>query len=200
MLPPAAEHTEVISGSLEVLNLRCSHIVSDEIAPIENWDQVTDVYHKAQPGQPTVGTKKVKFTQHCEVTLALELLARHTQQKLANRKIEIGVSKACCEWCCEYLNLLVPAYPQYRIFVRASHGKRPDGWMMPPKGPESVAQQMANSIREKVDNVIWEIHQRRRSDSNELPSFTKEADQAARQPYVTENKIYFEMSDIGEHP
>jgi hypothetical protein len=91
------EHIEVTSGSLEVLNLRCGHVVSDEITPIENWDQVTDVYQTAQPGQPTVGKKKVKFTQHCEITLALDLLERHTQQKLTNRKIEIGVSKACCE-------------------------------------------------------------------------------------------------------
>ena len=65
--------------------------------------------------------------------------------------------------------------------------------MMPSNGPESIAQQMANSIQEKVDNVIWEIHKRRRSDSNELPLFTNEADQAAREQYVTENGIYFEM-------
>jgi hypothetical protein len=96
--PPAAEPIEVLSGSLEVLNLRCSYIVSDEIKEIEDWDLVTEVYEKAQPGQPAVGKKKVKFTQHCEITLALDMLKR-TQPKFTNSKIEIGVSKACC--CCE---------------------------------------------------------------------------------------------------
>ena len=102
--------------------------------------------------------------------------------KRTQPQIEIGVSKACCEWCCEYLNLLASEYPQYPILVRASHGKQPDGWMMPPKGLEQIAQQMIRSIEGRVDNVIWKIHKHRRSDSNELPSFSEEADmQASRQ-------------------
>jgi hypothetical protein len=173
--PPAAESIEVLSGSLEVLNLRCRYIVSDEITDIENWDLVKDVYKEAQPGQPAVGKKEIKFTQHCEITLALDMLER-TRPKLTNSKIEIGVSKACCEWCCKYLNLLTSAYRQHSILVRASHGKQPDGWMMPPNGPEPIAQQMTRSIEEKLDKVIWKIHNRRWSDSNELPSFTTEAD------------------------
>ena len=100
MRPPTAKPIEVISGSLEVLNLRCGQIPSEEIAPIEKWDLVTDIHQEAQPGQPTVGKKIVNFTQHCEITLALEILTRYTQRKLTKGKIEIGVSKACCEWCC----------------------------------------------------------------------------------------------------
>jgi len=65
------------------------------VTSIENWDLVTDVYQKAQPGQPTVGKKIVNFTQHCEITLALNMLSRRTQTN-AKQKIEIGVSKACC--------------------------------------------------------------------------------------------------------
>ena len=196
MRPPTAEPIEVHSGSLEVLNLRCSHIVSDEVTPIENWDLATDVYQKAHPGQPTVGKKIVKFTQHCEITLALDMLARHTQPKLTKRTIEIGVSKACCEWCCEYLNLLASAYPKYPILVRASHGKQPDGWMMPPNGPKSIAKQMIQSIEGKVDGVIWEIKNRRRSDSNELPSFMKKnAGLRDEKEDITENRLDFDMSD-----
>ena len=176
MRPPAAESVEVLSGSLEVLNLRCNEI---NLTEIEDWDLVTDAYEKAQPGQPAVGKKTVKFTQHCEITLALDMLKR-TQPKLSKTKIEIGVSKACCEWCCEYLNLLASAYPQHSILVRASHGKQPDGWMMPPNGPKSIAQQMTWLIEESIDKVIWKINNRRRSDSNELPSFTTEVGMEAR--------------------
>jgi hypothetical protein len=186
--PPAAEPIEVLSGSLGVLNLRCDRIVSDEIKPFEDedWDLIMDVYPRAQLGQPAVGTKKVTFTQHCEITLALDMLARHTRAKLTNPNIEIGVSKACCEWCYEYLNLLASAYPQYSILVRASHGKQPDGWMMPSNGPESVASQMSRLIEERVDNVIWEINRRRRSDSNELPLVEKEADLGDSKEEITE--------------
>ena len=154
MRPPTAKPIEVLSGSLEILNLRCTQISSDEIAPIEKWDLVTDIYRKAQPGQPTVGKKIVKFTQHCEITLALEMLTRYTRRKLTKGKIEIGVSKACCEWCCQYLHLLTSAYPNHPILVRASHGKQPDGWMMPPNGSKSIAKEMAKLVVEKVDNII----------------------------------------------
>jgi len=188
--PPAAAPIEVLSGSLEILNLRCRYIVSDEITGIENWDLVTNVYKKAQPGQPAVGKKKVKFTQHCEITLALDMLER-TQPKFTSSKIEIGVSKACCEWCCKYLYLLASAYRHHSILVRASHGKQPDGWMMPPDGPEPIAQQMSQSILGRLDNTIWKIHNRRRSDSNELPSFTTEANVEGRGQAIAENKVRF---------
>ena len=196
MRPPAAEPIEVQSGSLTALNLRCSDIFSDEVTPIEKWELVTDVYQKAQPGSPVDGMKKVTFTQHCEITLALDLLAGHTQPKLTKRTIEIGVSKACCEWCCEYLNLLASAYPKYPILVCASHGKQPDGWMMPPNGPKSIAKQMIQSIEGRVDDVIWEIKNRRRSDSNELPSFMKKnAGLRDEKEDITENRLDFDMSD-----
>jgi OTT_1508-like deaminase len=185
-MPPAAERVEVLSSSPEVLNLRCSHTASDEIEPIGNWELVTDVYQKAQPGPLTAGKTKVKFTQHCEITLALDMLARHTQPKhtqpkRTKRKIEIGVSKACCEWCCEYLKILTSAYSDHPILVRASHGKQPDGWMMPPNGPKSIAKQMTRSIEGRVDEVIWKIVSRRRSDSNGLPDFTEEVDLEANE-------------------
>ena len=171
MRPPEAKSIEVVSGSLEVLNLRIGQMVSDEITPIDDWNLVTDVNQKAQPGQPTVGMKIVTFTQHCEITLALEMLRRYTLRKYTRRKIEIGVSKACCEWCCQYITLLASAYPNHPILLRASHGKQTDGWMIPPNGSESMANQMAKVIVGKVDNIIWEIESHRRSDSNELPAF-----------------------------
>jgi hypothetical protein len=171
--PPAAKRIEVLSGSFDILNQRCKQIASDEITSIESWDQVSKVYPEAQQGQPGDGKKTVNFTQHCEITLALEMLERHTQPKVSKSKIEIGVSKACCEWCCRYLNLLTSEYPKYPVFVRASHGKQPDGWMIPPNGPKSTAKQMTLLIEEQVDDIIWKIKSRRRSDSNELPGLPK---------------------------
>jgi OTT_1508-like deaminase len=154
--PPAAELIEVVSGSLDVLNIRCNDILSEEITPIGNWDLVTELYQKAQPGQPAVGSKKVKLTQHCEITLALDLHRRHNQQKLTNTKIKIGVSKACCEWCCGYLNL-ASAYTQYSILIRASHGKQPDSWMMLPQSPNRVVRQMRQLIEGKVDSLYGQF-------------------------------------------
>ena len=199
MRPPVAKLVEVISGSLEVLNHRCGELTSltsDEITPIENWDLVTDVYQKAQPGQPIDGKKIVKFTQHCELTLALDMINRRTRPK-ARQKIEIGVSKACCEWCCRYLNLLALPYPKSSILVRASHGKQPDGWMMPPSSPELVAERMGELIEGGVDKVIWKIQGRRRSDSNELPDFTmEEPDFEASKQDIAENNPDSAMWDV----
>ena len=61
------------------------------------------------------------------------------------------------------------------LLVRASHGKQPDGWMMPPNGSKSTAKAMTKLIVEKVDDIIWEIESHRRSDSNELPDFMEES-------------------------
>ena len=188
MRPPVAKPTKVLSGSLEVLNLRCSEISSDKIKLIEDWDLVTDVYQKAQPGQPIIGKKTVNFTQHCEITLALNMLERHAQQ--TRQRIEIGVSKACCEWCCEYLDLLTSEHPKHPILVRASHGKQPDGWMIPPNGPEPTAKRIKQAIEGKVDSIIRKIRSRRRSDSNELPDFTMEKpDLGASEQAITKNNI-----------
>ena len=181
MLPPAAAGVEVSSGSLEVLNLRYSKIVSDDLKEPENWDEVKKAYKDAKPGDPVVGKKTITFTQHCEITLALDMLER-TRLSLTNTKIEIGVSKACCEWCCQYLNLLASAYPQHSILVHATHGKLPDGWMIPPRGSMSATQQMIRVIEDKVDNVLWNIDRSRRSDSNKLPSFQEKVEVEAEVP------------------
>jgi hypothetical protein len=80
---------------LDVLNIRCRHIPSDDVAPIEEWKFVTSAFPNAAPGHPETGTKKVKFTQHCEITLALDMLDRLRLADVSVKKVEIGVSKAC---------------------------------------------------------------------------------------------------------
>ena len=169
MRPPAAKPVEVVSGSLEVLNIRCGQISSNEIAPIKEWKFVTAAYAKADPGCPDTGKKTIKFTQHCEITLALAMLKRHLDSGVTGfgkKKLEIGVSKTCCGWCWDYLSLLNESYSKSPILVRVSHGKKPDGWMVPPSGPKSITKQMVQLIEERVDNVIWAIHSHRQSDSN----------------------------------
>jgi hypothetical protein len=167
------ERVEVSSGSLEVLGLRCKEIVSDDLKDLNDWELVAGEYKGADPGKPVIGRKIINFTQHCEITLALDVLER-TRSKLSTTKIEIGVSKACCEWCCEYLNLLASVHRRHSILVRASHGRQPNGWMIPPSSTTSIAQRMMRVIEERIDCVIWRINGRRRSDSNELPSLTTE--------------------------
>jgi len=44
--------------------------------------------------------------------------------------------------------------------------------MMPPSGPSLITKKMVALIEEKIDDVVWEIHSNRRSDSNELEDFT----------------------------
>lgn len=161
---------EVTSGTLEILNGRCEEILSKGVMPLDSWNMVTDAYEKAQSGVPLTGKKKVRFSQHCEITLALEMLRRYVQRQLSKNRIEIGVSKACCSWCIDYLNLLAAEFPEYPVLVRVSHGKQPDGWLMPPSGPKTTIKQMTKQVVQRIDNVVWKITSRRRSDSNELPA------------------------------
>ena len=163
------------SGSLAVLNIRCSEVVSEKKTSIETWDLVTKVYPKAQPGQPATGKRKINFTQHCELTLALGMLDRCGLKKISKTKIEIGVSKSCCDWCSEYLSLL-SLYSKHPILIRTSHGKQCDGWLLPPGGPNLVSQKMLEIIESRVDEVICKVKSRRRSDSSQLPSLSREQD------------------------
>ena len=55
----------------------------------------------------------------------------------------------------------------------------------------SIAQQMTEVIEERIDQVIWTINNRRRSDSNELPSFTTEVDMEANAQAIHKNKVDF---------
>ena len=89
------------------------------------------------------------------------MIRHYIQQQLSKNRIEIGVSKACCSWGIDYLNLLAAEFPKHPVLVRASHGKQPDGWLMPPDGPRTIVH--------RIDNAVWKIRNRRRSDSNELP-------------------------------
>jgi hypothetical protein len=166
---------EVTSGTLEILNGRCEEILSKGVMPLDSWNMVTDAYEKAQPGVPLTGKKKVRFSQQWANIVRSRLLwkcfgATFNGSYLGKNRIEIGGSKACCSWCIDYLNLLAAEFPEHPMLVRASHGKQPDGWLMPPSGPNTTTKQMTKQIVQRIDNVVWKITSRRRSDSNELPA------------------------------
>ena len=42
--------------------------------------------------------------------------------------------------------------------------------MIPPNSPAEVAKGMRVEIEDKLDDILWKIKGRRRSDSNELPA------------------------------
>jgi hypothetical protein len=96
----------------------------------------------------------------------------------------------------EYLNFLGSAYPKYPILARASHGKQPDGWKIPPNGPKSTGKQMARLIEMRVDEVIWKIQSRRRSNSNELPDFTKGEADLEPEEDIREIMFDYNMMDV----
>jgi hypothetical protein len=67
--------------------------------------------------------------------------------------------------------------------------------MMPPNGRKSIERQMTRLIEGRIDNILWELEQRRRSDSNELPWFTTKADMGestGEAQDVDEEQLYFE--------
>jgi hypothetical protein len=101
----------------------------------------------------------VDFSQHCELTLALAIADRYKNAKFWRSGIEVGGSDMPCCWCREYLDWLNDHFP-YQISTRASRGEQPDGWMMPPSGPEGVARKMADSIERKLDAVIDRVQRR----------------------------------------
>lgn len=136
---------------------------------ISSFDKLQQHYPQAVPGSPDIGYKLVKFSQHCELTLALAVNDRHKVPSTVV-KIEIGVSKASCAWCNEFLCFLKAAAPQNLSIVhRADHDKQPDGWLLPPAAAENVKDAMIHRISQKVDAVIWTVNNRRGlSDSAEL--------------------------------
>jgi hypothetical protein len=125
----------------------------------------------ATPGVPPHGRKKIKVTQHCELTILIDIINRYSLFSVIQGIIKMGVSKATCQWCEEWLNLLTVKVPgNLKIVHRASHGKQPDGWKLPSTPYQALETEMKASIMHKVDQVLWLVAARhRRSDSAELP-------------------------------
>ncbi|MCJ1377793.1 hypothetical protein MMC17_000889 [Xylographa soralifera] len=157
IMPPKAQQVPVCSGTLDALNLRCLPTGHDKLV---NFDDVRKYYDGATAGSPPSGIKSVKCTQHCEFTLLMDMIGRYKNLQLSG-PIVIGISKASCQWCHEFMNLVKASVnPELFVVHRATHGKQPDGWLLP---------QMRQSIASKIDLVFWTLQQdRERSDSAEL--------------------------------
>jgi hypothetical protein len=131
---------------------------------LQSWDEVTSYFKQASREHPAKETLTVNFTQHCEITLALAMALRLEGKKNRTSRIEIGVSKASCQWCHNYATLLTRS-SNYIVIVRGTHGKQPDGWLLPPNGPKKVTNAMVQRIQRRLDDIIDTIKNRRLSDS-----------------------------------
>lgn len=103
------------------------------LAQITSFEgQVKARFHDAQEGPP--GSTRIDQCQHAELTLTLFLI-NTSQSAGAGGTYEIGVSKSSCYWCSIWLDLantaLSMASRKTEIVVRATHGKRTDGWLLP---------------------------------------------------------------------
>ena len=78
--------------------------------------------------------------------------------------IEIGVSKACCDWChtwlLEYGGLRPPNSGP--IVYRATHGKRPDNWAMPANTPSSIMSTIFKTINLEMRMAVESAKRHRR--------------------------------------
>ncbi|KAL8726330.1 MAG: hypothetical protein Q9181_006089 [Wetmoreana brouardii] len=120
----------------------------------------------AQTGRS--GRVYVTFCQHAKLSIALHFLHEGTTTT-SDKKIEIGVPKASYYWCAMWLDV---ANNEFRstskeIIVRASHGKRTDGWTLPQDEPVHSA--LLNRMGLKIE-VFFEacVTSRRKSDSKPL--------------------------------
>ena len=117
---------------------------------VRDFKQIKEAYERAQEG-PLGPTTSIRSCQHAELTLAVKMI----EQSQFDQKniVKIGVSKSCCFWCTRWLDLLnlqlAARGTSYSVIVRASHGKRTDGWLLPKFREESTTQSVVLATIEK---------------------------------------------------
>ena len=127
------------------------------------------MYHEARTGAAAPHHRphvKVSPKQHAECTLALHLVQLKKAAGLRG-EIEIGISKAACDWCHTWLSKYGEqddaAIP---IVYRATHGKVAENWAMPEKTPPSIQAYMYKMISEDMRLALYRAqHYRQKSDS-----------------------------------
>lgn len=117
----------MIEGSL-VAAMNVWAATQDALPLLTSFEtQVKASYSLAQPGVP--GPKPISQCQHAELSIALFLI----KHSAAGGIYEIGVSKSSCYWCNVWLDIAnkVLEEKKVQIVVRATHGKRTSGWILP---------------------------------------------------------------------
>lgn len=140
---------------------------------VQYFNQVKNHYDSAVSGDRPARDYLMLTSQHCELTLALEMLKNPYGQRI----IKIGCSKASCYWCHLYLeNLnehLTSSDPATNMQVvhYATHGKRTTGWKMP-EASGDVGDQVYLSIGFLMDDTLRKVTgmERRKSDSRSVES------------------------------
>ena len=156
-------------------------MVLDKQIPYSQRFRASQRSIRASPRGPPSASTIVRFCQHAELTLAVNIVE---QAKFNKGIAKIGGSKSCCFWCkrwFELLNLRFAALGNpYSIIVRASHGKKTDSWLLPefskaknptqpPATLTTVEQQFVarlNSDSQSANEAI--VSGRRRTDSRRL--------------------------------
>ena len=113
--------------------------------------------------------KRIKVTQHAEITVAIEMISIYSD---SIKSFEIGISKNSCVWCDEWFSQInqTTDHPDFRITRKSHHGKQPDGWAVPSTSLlPGIDDLMRAFIRGKVDQILNTVeHRHRRSDSTEI--------------------------------
>ena len=171
-LRPAAVNKVTVKESL-VGSLNHWKSLRGDQEKIEHIDDVRAWYPNADLSRAHAhGDIVLTPAQHAELTLAI-ILTRRQLNAGFGRSIEIGVSKAACDWCYLWVN----AYNDFlknstdamirgtRIIIRATHGKRVSNWAMPTKH-QPVKLQICQQLAQEMNEVCEQVKvRRRRSDT-----------------------------------
>lgn len=131
-----------------------------------SFSQIANRFSGAQKGYGAKGQMTtIVGSQHCELTLALEMLQMFQHTKQAG-PIKIGCSKASCYWCHVYLSALNDQFPDHRVVTFSTHGKLTKGWLLP-EANTLARDRVVELIGDFVDEIFWRAWgiPRRKSDS-----------------------------------
>ena len=122
----------------------------------------------------------ISTAPHAELTIAIGLMDYMKAHNLEG-PIEIGVSKASCHWCQQYLDFLHEALqPKFDIVNRATHGKCTDGWLIPDHPPD-IRRQMLDFVGDKMQAIFEHTNaHRRKSDSVPLDGHSSDEEMQRR--------------------
>ncbi len=109
----------------------------------------------------------ISTAPHAELAIAIRL-ADYMKAHNLEGPIEIGVSKASCYWCQQYLDFLHESLqPKLNIVNRATHGKCIDGWLIPDH-PADIKRQMLDFVGDKMQ-AIFDLTNAHRCKSDSVP-------------------------------
>ena len=168
LTPPAMKTITVHGETVRALNAFAAQY---DVKPIPNFDDLQRFQMYANRG--TQGTREIKSTQHCELTVGLTLWQKRQDKRIAGA-VEVGCSKASCYYCdffARRFNEWALRQSQVNQIVTSGyHGKFVNGWLMPECPREVEAQ-----VLDHVGNLVYDVFNsvtgpKMKSDSRSLSS------------------------------